>query len=202
MEIENFEKRQDTAERLDLNEKKCMYEIERELNFFDVQLPDYSSEIRNIFNDTVEVELAEYGPEEEKTKGVRVRRDGTGRFTSIKNLRFCLCECIERIFNLVCQIDNEVLFYLTAVSFLYTLIEKLGIELDKKQTAVIVALYQETKRCEVTDDNLEEVISRWLTQEGYRQMDTEEIYEEMKQLAEWGIVEISDGRYLIAEKIY
>ncbi len=202
MEKDNFEKRTDTAEWLEFNEKRCQYEIERELAFYDIQLPDCSSEIKDIFNDTVELELAECESGEEKTKGVRVRRDGTGRFTSIKNIRFCLWESIERIFNLVCQIDNGVLLYLTAAHFLYMFIKEIGIELDKKQVAVIVALYQETRQCEVTDENLEKVISRWLAQEGYRQMGIEEIQVEIIQLTKWGIIEIADGRYLIAEKIY
>lgn len=198
---EKFEKRLDTAERMGFNAEMCLYEIQKELNVYGIHLPDWGGEIRKVFNNTVEVELAECGSEEERTKSVRVRGDGTGKFTSIKNIRFCLRECIEGILGVVSQIGNEPFFYLTAACFLFALMEKMGIELDKKQTAVIIALYQETKRCKVTDDNLEKVISCWLTQEGYRRMDMEEIYEEIEQLAKWGIIEVLDGRYSVAEKI-
>lgn len=56
MDRDNFEKRTDTAEWLEFNEKRCLYEIERELAVYDIQLPDCSSEIKDIFNDTVELE--------------------------------------------------------------------------------------------------------------------------------------------------
>lgn len=201
MEKDSFEKRQDTAERLEFNATKCLYEVQKELNIYGIRLPDCSDEIESVFNNAVEVVLTECRSGEERTKSVHIRRDGTGKFNSINNIRFCLRESIEEIFHVVSQVDNKALFYLTSAQFLFRMMDKIGIELDKKQTALIVALYQETKHCKVTDENLEEVISRWLTQEGYRRMSREEIYEEIARLTEWGIIEILDGNYIVTEKI-
>ncbi len=202
MQEENFVKRLDTAELVDFNTKKYLYEVQKKLDIYDIQISVYSDQMENIFNDVVEVSLEEQEPGEDRTKGIIIKSDGSGKFYSIKNIRFDIVDFIVEIFSLVDGIEKRESLWFAVGIFLLKLMKKLGIELRKRQTDIIIVLYLETKNCIVTDENLEKIIVKGFERLGYRQIDAEEIYEDIRKLVKLGIIDIAEGKYIVAEKIY
>lgn len=155
-----------------------------------------------IFNQTVELEREEIESSSNRTRGVHIKMDHSGRLWSVRNIRFGLADCLDGIFNIACTVGKKEYLIFASAIFLYKFIKRMGIDLKERQTVIIVTLYQESKHNAVTDENLEEVMGQGLRQSGYRFMDIDEIYSELKKLKNLGIIEIQEGKYQIAQKIY
>ena len=195
-----YVKRKDTTELLNFNIEQFLYEVWGELDIYDACVSDNHGQIKGFLNDVIEIGQVEQKPKADSTRGVYIKGNGSGKFYFIRNIRFCLLDCIEGILSLI-TIEKKYIVIACAI-FLAKFMKGIGLALEEEQTAVIVALYLEAKHRVVTDENLEEVIAHGLENRGYQEMDTNKIREEIEHLVDWGIIEIEDGKYTIAHKIY
>lgn len=201
-EEENFEKRKDTAEWIDFSITEFLYDVQAGWNLYDMNALDCYSQTEEILNQSVELELQEEEPEKRRTRGGGVRGDGSGKYYSLKNIRFCLTDCIEGIFNLVCVIGEKEYAFVAFIIFLSKFLRGIGVDLSEGQTAILVALYQESRHQAVTDDNLENVMMQGLKKGGYGFADMDTVYHELEFLEDYGIIEVCEGKYEVAQKIY
>lgn len=201
-EEEKFEKRKDTAEWIDFSITEFLYDVQAGWNLYDMNALDCYSQTEEILNQSVELELKEEEPEKSRTRGVGVRRDGSGKYYSLENIRFCLLDCIDGIFNLIGAIGKKEYAFIALIIFLFKFMRGIGIDLSEQQTAILVALYQESRHQAVTDNNLETVMMQGLKKGGYDIVEMDTVYHELELLEDYGIIEVYEGKYKVAEKIY
>lgn len=193
--------RWEPAELLEFKPARFTYEVQEKLNIYDIPVRLDSKQIEKLFNDVVEVELEETEKETDATKGkVSVRRNGKGKYYSIKNIHLDLIGLIEFGFNLVAA-DKRTKLIVAAI-FLKKIPGQLGVDMEEEQVAACVALYKAAKRFVVTDDNVMEHIARELKESGYCELSRKEIDKALSELIQMGIVTVEEGRYEVTEEIY
>lgn len=193
--------RWEPAELLEFKPARFTYEVQEKLNIYDIPVRLDSKQIEKLFNDVVEVELEETEKETDATRGkVSVRRNGKGKYYSIKNIHLDLIGLIEFGFNLMAA-DKRIMLIVAAI-FLKKILGQLGVDMEEEQVAACVALYKAAKRVVVTDDNIMEHIARELKESGYCELSRKEIDKALSELIQMGIVTVEEGRYEVTEEIY
>ena len=193
--------RWEPAELLEFKSARFTYEVQEKLNIYDIPVRLDSKQIEKLFNDVVEVELEETEKETDATRGkVSIRRNGKGKYYSIKNIHLDLIGLIEFGFNLTAA-DKRTMLIVAAI-FLKKILGQLGVDMEEEQVAACVALYKAAKRFVVTDDNVMEHITGELKESSYCKLSRKEIDKALSELIQMGIVTVEEGRYEVTEEIY
>lgn len=188
------------AELLEFKEEKILYELQHELEILDINISVTGKQVKSIFNNSLEVQTEEVELRKEQTRRVYIRKGTSGKFYSVKNIKFYLVDFLEAIYSLLeCDKDNRSI---VCVFFLMKILKQMEVELDDLQTMICIILYEETKQIVITDDNLTTIVNYRLNTEGYTEICHKEIYDAIEELADLGIVEITAGRYAVAQKLY
>lgn len=188
-----------SVELLDFQSNKYLYEVQEQLEDYDISVQINVEQIESFVNDTVDVDLKQV-EDVEITRGfVRIKRDGKGRYYNIKNIRFHLVDFIDGIFNLGIESDYKVI---VGILFLTKMMGYLGVDLPEEYIAVCLALYNASKCYCITDENVIEIITRELEKSNYGEIKEEEVDEIISGLIDLDIVIIDNGRFRVAQKIY
>lgn len=194
-------KRWESAELLEFKSAGFTYEVQKKLDIYDIPIRIDSIQMEKLFNDVVEVEMGEVEKNTDTTKGrISIRRDGKGKYYSVKNIHLDLFDLMEFGFNLITT-DKRAMLIVAAI-FLKKLLGQLGMDMEEEQAATCVALYKAAKRFAVTDDNIMEHITKELEESDYCELSTKEIDRSLSELIRTGIVTIEEGRYEVTEEIY
>lgn len=199
MQSEKFVKRKDTVELIAFNTEEFMYEVQEKLDIWDIPISCSIEQMKEIINNLIEVDLEELEAGKDQTRNIYVRKDGSGKFSSIRNIRFCLFDFIGEIFTLITQEEYRII---AGVFFLYKMMKQIEVDLEESQAAICVALYIGAKQFAVTDENLIKVITDVLSESSFCELCEDDISEGIKQLVKLGIVKIEEGRYMITQKVY
>lgn len=193
------EQRWEASDFLELKPNVFWHEVKEELDIYDLSVPIDSGWLKKLFHDTLEPEVEEV-EEAEVTKGwTYLKPNGKGGYLSLKNLEFHLVDFVESVFNLLQT--NTACGAIAGVIFLYRLFKYLEVELDEEQTAVCVVLYQMTKRCVITDENVIKCVAQGLRESDYDMLNEKAIENAISELIKIGLVCIEDGRYEVTETI-
>lgn len=198
-----FRRKEKPVELLELKVNKYVHDVQESLDMFNVPVQISGEQMEKILNDILEVDI-EHVKETEVSKGdVRIGRYGKGRYYSLKNIRLLyFMDLVSALFQMdKIQSDTKYMICI-GVSLLLRLAEQLGIELTEEQTAICVALYQATKHCAVTEDNITQCIARELEEENYLGYTNEKIKKVLSELTNMGIVSVENGIYKLAEKVH
>lgn len=182
-----------------LNIDKLLYEVRKELNISDIQITINDEQIESLINDSVDVDVEELGSKEISKRGIRVIKDGTGKFYSITNINLHLVDFVEGAFSLITADEKYTVFAIAF--FVLKFFSQICVDLNEEQIAIIIVLYQETKHCMVTDENVEDIIFNGLKEGGYDELRKEEIKEQVRSLVKLKIIEIKEGSYFMVQKI-
>ena len=199
MQSENYVKRKDTVELIAFNTEEFMYEVQEKLDIWDISISCSLEQMKEIINNLIEVDLEELEPGKDQTRNIYVRKDGSGKFYAIRNIRFCLFDFIGEIFTLITQEEYRII---AGVFFLYKMMKQIEVNLEESQAAICVGLYIGTKQFVVTDENLIKVITDVLSESVFCELCEDDIIEGIEQLVKLGIVKIKEGRYMITHKVY
>lgn len=199
MQSRKFVKRKDTLDLIDFNTEEFLYEVQEKLDIWDIYILDNTEQMKEIINNSIEVDWEELESQKDQTRGIYVKKDGSGKFISIKNIRFCLFDFLAGIFNLITQ--NEY-WVVAGVFFLCDIIRQMGVNLEESQAAICVALYIKTKQCVVTDENLIKAITDGLSRSNYCELYEDDIYKDLKELMKLGIIKIEEEKYILTQKVY
>lgn len=199
MQSEKFVKRKDAVDLIPFNIDEFLYEVQEKLDVWDIQILSSIEQMKEIINNSIEVDLEELESKKDQTRSIHVKGDGSGKFYSIRNLRFCLIDFIEGIFTLIIQGEYWVI---AGVFFLCKMMKQMEVDLEESQAAICVALYIETKQCIVTDENLIKAITDGLSGSSYCELYEGDICKDLKKLMKLGIIKIEEGRYTVTQKVY
>lgn len=199
MRNEKFVRRKDVVDLISFNTENFLCEVQEKLDIWDIQVLSCSEQMKEIINNSIEVDLEELESEKDQTRSIYVCKDGSGKFYAIRNIRFCLFDFIEGIFNLITQEEYRVI---ACVFFLCKMMKQMEVDLEDSQVAICVALYIETKQCVVTDENLIKAITDGLSRSSYYEIYEDDIYKDLKELMKLGIIKIEEGRYTLTQKVY
>lgn len=201
MREEDSEKLYKPVELLEIESDKCAYEVQEKLDIYNIPIQVTNREIEKLFNDVLEVELEEASEETEVTRGgIYVRRDGAGKYYSVKNICFHLTDLLELVFSLA-QADKKRDKFFVALIFLIKLMKQLEADMNEEESAVCVALYRVTKRYAVTDDNIIKCITEELMENGYIELSEKTVGNVISELMEFGIVSVEEGRYEVTQML-
>ncbi len=195
-----FKRKEKPVELLELKVNKYVHDVQESLDMHNVPIQVSSEQMEKIFNNILEADI-EYIKEAEVSRGdVRIRRDGKGRYYSIKNIHIHLSDFLELGFSMI-QTERKYMIFAGGICLL-KLMEQLGIDLTEEQTTICVALYQATKHHMVTDNNIGQYMVHELEEENYLEYTNEKIEKVLLELINMRIVSIENGIYKIAEKIH
>lgn len=190
----------EAVELLGIKEEKILCEVQRELEFLDINISVTCEQVKSILNNSMEVKVEEVEQPKEQTRRVYIRKGGVGKFYSVKNIKFYLVDFLEAIYSLLeCEKDNRNIM---SVFFLMKVLKQCEVELDDLQAIICIILYEETKQIVITDDNLTTIVNYRLNAEGYTEIGHKKIYDVIEELVDLGIVEITAGRYNVVQKLY
>lgn len=193
-----MEKKEKAIDLLDFNVNKLMFDMEDALSVYDINVQGKEEVIKNIFNNTVEVSLELVDSDQESSRSITVKRNGKGQYRSIKNIRFSLVDFIDAAMGLF---DGSKYRYVSIAAFIWKVFKQINVSLDREQVYVSIILYNATKKCIVTDENIIELINTGTMEDGRREMQEDEIWEILEELYEYGIIDIDEGKYAVMEKI-
>ena len=135
-----FKRKEKPVELLELKVNKYVHDVQESLDMHNVPIQVSSEQMEKIFNNILEADI-EYIKEAEVSRGdVRIRRDGKGRYYSIKNIHIHLSDFLELGFSMI-QTERKYMIFAGGICLL-KLMEQLGIDLTEEQTTICVALYQ------------------------------------------------------------
>lgn len=180
---------------LGINLVQMKKNVVNECQFEDVII-DYSiNDIKKVLNEAIDIEV------EEDTKSLRERgfvicKNDEGTHISIRNVHISIKIILETLAAL------QKMTPIAISIFLCNLLQQLRVELDRRQMAVYMILYRESKSVEITDENLLNIIQNEIVGYGYEKMGNNEILDIVNFLYNKRLVEIDDGIYKAAEKIY
>lgn len=199
MQNEKFVRRKDAVDLIAFDTENFLCEVHEKLDVWDIQVLSNSEQIKEIINNSIEVDLEELESEKDQTRCIYVCKDGSGKFYSIRNIRFCLLDFIEGIFSLITQKEYWVI---AGTFFLCKMMKRMEVDLEETQAAICVALYIQAKQCVVTDENLIKVITAGLSESSYCELYEDDICKDLKELMKLGIIKIEEGKYTLAQKVY
>lgn len=194
-----MEEKWEAAEVLELSAYRFLNEIKEKLDIYDLSIQINNSQIETLFHDVLELEMEEVEAPEITRGCVYIKKNGTGKYYTMKNLYFHLMDFIEGVFNLA-QTDSQIRIILGTI-FLFRIMTQLGVDLSEEQATLCIVLYQMTKRCIITDDNIMKYIKQGLQEGDYCELGEEKIEKELSKLVEMGLVSIEDGRYEVTETL-
>lgn len=198
MEEKSLGGSRDAIEILTLNTDELLYEIKEKLDVYDLSLSISNTWFEALLCDVLKVEEEEVENPEVTRGCVYVRREGTGRYVSIKNCKFFLIDLLEGAFNLA-QAKGKGRIIVGAI-FLLRIMQKIGYALSEEQTMSYVVLYQLSKKYVITDENILQYVNRELKENNYY-MPQDKINKAFSELIEIGLVVIENGRYEVTEKL-
>ena len=199
MQNEKFVRRKDAVDLIAFNTENFLHKVQEKLDVLDIQVLSSSEQMKEIINNSVEVDLEELELGKDQTRSIYVCKDGSGKFYAIRNIRFCLLDFIEGIFTLITQKEYRVM---AGVFFLCKMMKQIEVDLEDSQAAICIALYIETKQCVVTDENLIKAITDGLSRSSYYELSENDIYKDLKELMRLGIIKIEEGKYTLTQKVY
>lgn len=194
------EKSWDSVELLEIKADRYVDEVQDELDIYNISVQISSEQMEKLLNDVIAVELEEVKEEAEATRGsIHIRRDGSGKYYSVKNIKLSLTDFLDMGWDLVTGETRFKLF--TCTVFLLKLMKRLGADLEEEQAAVCVALYRVGKHYAITDDNLIGFIDSELQDNDYMELGERKIRRIVSGLVEMGIVSLENGRYEVTQQL-
>ena len=179
---------------LDINLIQMKKKIEKESRFEDT-LFDYSiDDMKALLNEAIEIEAEE--TEDAKTRGIVKKKNGTGKYISIKNVHISMKIILE---GLALKKDMTPI---SIVIFLYNLFEQLRLNISRWQMSVYMSLYEVRRTINITDENLVDVIISNIGKYGYEKLSTGKIMNTVNELYNMGLLDIDNGSYKVEEKVY
>ena len=117
------------VEWLDFHANNYIYKVEDKLDLYNISVQIDRRQVEEVFNKVIKIEEKEEQGVVENTRGrINVRRDGSGKYYSIKNISIHFCDFLEFAFSMVKdELDNKGL---ACAILLLKLIEQIGVELD------------------------------------------------------------------------
>lgn len=198
MRKKTSEKLWEPVELLEIKANRYAFEVQEKLDIYNISVEVNNGQMETLLNDVIEVELEEVKKETEITRGdILIRKDGSGKYYSIKNISLHLTDFLELSFNMAQGRIKDKL--IVGAIFLIKLMEQFGVNLEEEQTAVCVAIYKVKKRYVITDDNVIEYITRELRESDYMELNEKRIWNILSELIEMGIVSVEDGRYEVTQ---
>ena len=198
-------KQKDYIDFLELKPERYLRELQKKLDIYEISFQATEEQVTAVFMDTIDADIVEVTNQKEATRGkVYIKKDKTGKYMSIKNIRFSLVDFFERIFQFVETLQSDSKYWRIIVGSvaLLGMFKQFGIELDEEMTGTCVALYQASKGQVITDESVVEVVNRQMEESGYEVLDEEEIYACLSEMIKLGIVTVVNGRYKVVEKIF
>lgn len=200
MEQMDHVKDRELVEFFEFKANRFLREVKKKADIYGISVEITDGQMEKLFLDVVEAEREELTEAPEIMRGsVYVRKDGSGTYYSYKNIRFCLTDFFELVVNLT-QTETKYRLVVSAI-FLIRILKQLGCQLSEEQTVVCTAIYQASKHCALTDDNVLQCIVQELRESNYWNTEEEQIEKPLLKLEEIGFVSIVEGRYEVTEKI-
>lgn len=200
MEKEIFKEMGKAVEILDIKPKRYVYEVQAGLDIYGISFEMSSGQAKELLNEVIKVEGKEAEQETEVTRGrVSVKKGGDGKYYSVKNIHFHLSDFLELGYSLIQE--NSYGRLIVGTILLVKLLEQLGVDLEKEQVAVCVALNRAAKHCVITDDNMIKCITNELYEDDAFALKEQEIKNILWELTEMGIVSVEEGRYEVTQEL-
>lgn len=200
MEQKQNEKQWEPIELLELKVNRYVHDVQEKLDICNISVHIDSKQIETLFNDTIEVDLEEIEAPETTRGSIHVKRDGSGKYYSIKNISFYITDFLELGLNLI-QTETKYKIVISAI-FLLKLLKQLGVNLEDEQTVVYVALHQAAKHYVITEDNVTECVLDELGTSSYMNLSREDIKNILLKLLDMGIISVENGIYGVFQKLY
>lgn len=186
----------DTAGLLELNGEKFISELQQELECLNIHVSYIWEQVKTAFNDSVEIDLEAAEPEEVGESCTI--RDEDGNTYTVRRIKLYLPDFID-------QATAAVPKYKQRMNIISIIITKffnyLGVELDMRQASVCIALHQEAKKSELTEEKFAKVLIRALKTNCRYEVNKRELYRKLEELVALGIVEVEKRRYSVKEEI-
>lgn len=183
----------DIGEILDLKASRFLYEVEDKLDFYEIPIEINENQLERLFHDTLKTEDEEIEAPEITRGFAFIRKDATGKYYALKNIKFHLVDFLEAVLALI-QAEQRYRLIFAGI-FLFKIMQHLGTDLSEEHIAILVVLYQMTKFYEVTDENVMNIIVQGLEENDYCELLEKSIKKKLSELMEMELVSIVDGRY-------
>lgn len=172
-----------------------MHEQERIYNF---KITYAEEDILTTIDKSLYVEVEEISEREKRKRSVFQKKDGTGVYISIKNVRF---HPSEFMLGMVDLIDGEFAV-LTIATLIVSVLKQIGISINKKQMIICSAIFYEGKQQALTDANVLETVNQYMKLYSYNEMEADELNEMLEKLIKLGIIQKKDDSYITNQKFY
>lgn len=142
----------------------------------------------------------ELSTEEDTTRRVCVGHDGSAQYVNIKNITLNPLTLLTMILQLADIIPQVKLIGLILI--LIDILKGISIELDKKQTFILLCIHKSILYGNiVNDENLYNIVHNAVIEEKFNPIEKNELYEIIKYLSDIRLIKINDGLYTINDTI-
>lgn len=181
---------------LDIDLVQMKKDVVKECQFEDILFDCSINNIKEFLNEAIEIEVEEIPNLSCRERGFIKKKNDAGIYISIKNMHIS----VEIILDALSV--GKDMNPLAITIFLYNLFKQLRVDIDKWQMTVYLIMHEESRRVNITDENILSVIQSKITAYGYEKAESDKIMDTVSELYNKKIIDIEGGIYKAKEKVY